>query len=391
MIERVHRVFVQFDIALASVPGIPASERLLPVYIETINRCLALKTRMRLQFDRRDVVFIPLLDANGRFISQPQTLHVYPDDHSYRICFYASESQPGRHATLTADTNGDAVLCLVNFGALIDPALDWVAFWQHIATILHELGHTRGIAGQGGESYNGTTIEDSSGDEPLANVHIYRQPDAYWETRMARYKSPMCAMLTPGHPLFPDATSLDWCIANNQFTDHEAAILNGWYRGRSPAPRCLDMNAIAVNVNVPARIRVWSAPRNWSSGEWELIHEANAATGMVFAWHEQGWNRINACVKVVAAGYVSQAVWVSLFDLEEAGMRGDPEPFTINITMVPPPRPPWENDPRWPGSGWMLQMIIRFQWWMRNRPKPASETVADPERFAVKCDFCKGK
>lgn len=339
---RSHRVFLEFDTALAQTTQPPIAERLFPIYVETLNRCLALKTRMHLLFDRRDVRVTQLLDADGRFISQPQTLHVYPDQHDYRVCFYTSESQPHQHATLTVDTNGDGVLCLVNFGPLIDPAINWIGFWEIIRILLHEIGHTRGVAGEGGESYNGTDISDTSGDEPDASVNVMRGQGGYWNTRMARYMSPMCSIITPGHPLFPQCDSLEWCIQNNAFSDHEAAILNGWYRGRNPAPPMLDPNNIRVITSHPARVRVWSAPRDFYSGVFELVYESFDLTEATIPWHTQGWNRINAVVKVVAAGFQPVAHWISLFDLQEAAMRGEPEPFTVRINLVPViQRPAW--------------------------------------------------
>lgn len=344
MAIRTHRVRLEFDTALAQTTHVPIAERLFPIYIDTLNRCLALKTRMRLEFDRRDVRVTQLVDDAGRFISQPQTLHVYPDEHDYRIAFYTSRTRTDAFSTLTNDTNGDAVLCLCNWPSMIDPAIDWVGFWWHIRSMYHEILHTRGVCAQGAESYNGNDAVDSSGDEPLSNVNVMRPPDPYWATRMTRYKSPMCSHLSPGHSLFPECDSLEWCIQNNAITDHEAAIVNGWHRGLHPAPRCLDMNAIRVSVNVPARIRVWSCPRTFYDGEWEVIHQAVTLVVPMetdFAWHPQSWNRPNACIKVVAHGYESQAVWVSLFDLEEAGMRGEPEPFTVRINLIPIIQHPW--------------------------------------------------
>lgn len=359
---RVHPVHFEFDIGHWFDRS--QAERLLQIYVDTINRSLAVKTRMRLAFDG-DIRVVPLLDSSGRFISQPQTLHTYPDEHDYRVCFYNSETQPGLHATHGVDTNGDAVICCVNFGLLIDPS-SWVGHWQHCRTAIHELGHTRGLAAKGGESYNGTDASDDSGDEPLSSVFVYRQPDPYWVNRMERYKSPMCSVLTPGHPIYGmECTSLDWCIANNTFTNHEAKIINGHYRAPNPLPPTLNQNAIRVITNTKARIRVWSAPRNWSSGVWELIHEADNAIETVFAWHTLGWNRPNACVKVVAPGCAPKAEWVSLFDLEEAAMRGAAEPFTVPVFLSPPPpprRPPWESDPRWPGAPWWKKPWLIASW-----------------------------
>lgn len=254
---------------------------------------------------------------------------------------------------------------------------------QTLGTICHEFEHNWRSQGEPRQAMFG----NPPAGFPMPTMSLWNFPnDAYWtQDKRPWILDPLCCSMPINHPLFPEATTLEWMLANTAPSPWTCVIMRG-KRGAAPWSGVFHVNVVGAEAGTPTWLTGWLISAHYED-PWELQYDKTNLVGGPF---ELAWSERNHGAPLVALHVDSNrggaSGYLSIFDLENHAARfgvGTIPVLTADIAtgmitmpdITWPPIPPWENDPQWKGAPRWLQASIVVEWLLRNN-KHTSPPIA---------------
>lgn len=329
----------KFYLDPALVTDMDFAKTALSGYVEDMNGILAKNTNRRLLFNPETDIILASFQPHSNSAQPPLPVdgfeiwaHAVKTSYNYSYGGYAG-----------VDDGGAGVLAGLKWTKIYDPtqlsSADVTDYWTQVNNMLHELAH---IFGAGiGEYYKLSTIQDTTGEQPLLNINIYDQNDSFWSSKSDFMTDP----LLKNAALDNSALGRAGLLGSVKFSALTAAIISNDYRNELPTVDLSQINLTVLSADGSplngAKVKVWSVAGG-SPYQSQLLAEdfSNAAGGFSFAWggpaNPHNSTDFLRLIKVYKDGYTASARYVSIYDadIEKQVNGGSLLNITIKLTAA---------------------------------------------------------
>lgn len=296
--------------------------------------------------------------------------HILPDDCAVDLYFYPPHAT--QSGTWDVGSDGGIIIHIPLSSLWLSPSPHgFEEYVTALAKFEHEWSHSRGCRGEGYHLHNADPPEGI----PLPPVNNRAYPhDIYWTAaRRAQLIDPFFTTRPIGHFAFAgEQQDLAWVLKNVRPCAGTASIIRGPYRKGPPWNK-------TVRVLAPpgSTMRAWAVPGNYRDPWYESVRTLSL-DGFVWDDHTHGYPfmgiRVDGETHQACVGYISiwELEWLAIAGIDPV-VTCDVATGTISMPQLPTPprRPPWEQDPRWPGAPWWRKPWIIASW-IRGNPGVSS-------------------
>ncbi len=319
-------------------------------YAVEINDLFAKQTTRRMIFDPNSGITITP--------TQPHTnsAGVLPEE-GYELWVHAVLTDNPTYGTyggnMGFDISGAGVAgglrwdAIHNPSALVDASEELQQYWRQIDHIVHEFEHVFGAGS--GEYYGLAYVDDATGIEPVADID--KEPtNSFWRLRQDYFTDPLLNNIW-NNWLVGSPTSLADLRDTVMFADVTVAIGDrGPRQSASSIATLPDLSQVKVQVRdartkeliANSTTRVWNVRSFSPYYSEELSVTATAPPGEFwFDWPPypsisvfSNYRHLKL-IKAFANDYISETVWISLYDAVEQKMIYGSDEMIIPVYLMP--------------------------------------------------------